>query len=268
VVEMKRLVLIKIGGSAITDIMKESVAKPEVIRRLAGEIKRAAATTQIVLGHGSGSFGHVIGDRYKVHEGLINDKSVEGAALTQDIAAQLNRIVVKEFCAAGINAISFPPSAGAISKNRRIFEWNINPLEAALKHGLLPVTYGDVVADDELGVTIVSTEEALRYIAEKLKPEKVILGADIDGVFTANPKIVKDAKLIKEINGENIDEALKGAGISTKIDVTGGMKSKLQYSYEMAKSCNTVCQIVNIGVPGRLYSAIIGEEVPCTTIRA
>ncbi len=265
---MEKLVLIKLGGSSITDTAKESVAKPDVIRRLANEIKKVGSARRIILGHGSGSFGHVIGKKYAVHEGLINDKSLECAALTQDIAAQLNRIVVKEFCTLGINAISFPPSGGAISKNRRIFEWNLNALETALKHGFLPVTYGDVVMDSQLGVTIVSTEEALRYIAEKLKPGKVIIGGDIDGVFTANPKINKDAKLIKEINGKNIAEALRGAGASTKVDVTGGMQTKLQYAYDIAKSCNTVCQIVNIDIPGRLHSAIIDEETTGTTIRA
>ncbi len=264
---MKKLILIKIGGSSITDTSREGIAKPEVIRRLAEEVGQAGKNTNVILGHGSGSFGHIIGKKYAVQKGLINEKSREGAALTQNIAAQLHRIVINEFCLKGINALSFPPSAGAITRNRRITDWNLSAMQAALECGFLPVTCGDVVMDSQLGATIISTEEALRYIAEKLKPHKVILGGDIDGVFTANPKTTKDARLIKEINSKNIEEALKGAGESTKVDVTGGMKTKLEYAYEIARSCHTVCQIVNIDVPGRLRSAMMNDEVTGTIIR-
>ncbi len=263
---MNGLILIKIGGSSITDTKKENTAKPEVIRRLADEI-RNSASSNIILGHGSGSFGHVVAKKYSVHEGLINDKSKEGASLTQNVAAQLHRIVINEFCSKGINVVSFPPSAGAVSENRRITEWNLPAMQEALKNGFLPVTCGDVVMDSKLCVTVISTEEALRYIAMQLKPHKVILGGDIDGVFTSNPKINPDAKLIEEIDGSNIEEALKGASGSTKTDVTGGMKTKLEYAYEIAKTCQTTCQIVNIDVPGRLASAIKDEKTIGTIIR-
>ncbi len=265
---MKGLILVKLGGSSITDIEKPNVARHDVIKRLANEVKSASANKKIILGHGSGSFGHVLAKKYRTHEGLINEDSLLGAALTQNVAAQLHRIVIDEFCNAGINALSFPPSSNAITKNRKITHWNVRPIKHALKNGFLPVTCGDVVLDSELGVTIASTEEAFSYLAKKLKPEKIILGGDTDGVFTANPKLVKDAKLIEEINSSNIDEALRGAGASTKVDVTGGMKTKLEYAYNIAKLYNTKCQIVNINVPGRLHSAIIGEKILGTVIKA
>ncbi|MCL5430232.1 MAG: isopentenyl phosphate kinase [Candidatus Marsarchaeota archaeon] len=263
------LVLVKIGGSIITDVNRENTAKPKVIRRLADEVKIASenANVKIGLGHGSGSFGHVSGSKYKTHLGLIHNESKKGASLTQHVAASLHRIVINEFCNVGANPLSFPPSSAAITTNRRIIEWDIRPITTALRHGFIPITCGDVTLDTELGVTIVSTEEPLRYIANKLKPERVIMGGDVDGVYTANPKLAKYARLVDVIDKHNIKEALSGVSGSTKVDVTGGMRSKLEYAYEIAKSCGASVHIVNAEVPGRLYSAMVGDPVTGTVVR-
>jgi isopentenyl phosphate kinase len=61
------LLLLKLGGSLITDKLKVAHARLAVLERLAGEIGRARASmpqTSMVLGHGSGSFGHVVAARY------------------------------------------------------------------------------------------------------------------------------------------------------------------------------------------------------------
>jgi isopentenyl phosphate kinase len=264
---MTRLILIKLGGSSITDIGKESVARVDVIRRLAQEMKGASDDTRLIVGHGSGSFGHIPGHKYRVKEGLINEDSRKGASLTQYVASQLHSIVIGELNEAGLNPRSFPPSSSVVTSDRRIIDWNIDPVRSVLDSGFTPVVYGDVTIDLKLGVTIIPTEEPLRYLAEKLRPAKVILGGDTDGIFTSNPKLDPGAKLIERIDSSNIEEALKAAGDSTKIDVTGGMRSKLEYAYGMAKLGST-CQIINVLVPGRLRSAILGEETVGTVISA
>ncbi len=263
---MKRLCLVKIGGSTITDISRPNTPRIDVIERLAKELKSASKEREIILGHGSGSFGHVPAAKYRTNEGIINKNSLRGASITQHTAAQLHRIVVDVMCNNLINAVSFPPSAGAITKNSRIVNWHIRPIITALKHGFMPVTYGDVTIDTERGVAIVSTEEALRYLAYKLKPYKVVIGSDVDGVYTSNPKLDRDARLIEKIDESNIKSALASATGSTKVDVTGGMHTKLQYLYDIAKKTGATCQIVNINVPGRLYKALTDKEVISTKI--
>lgn len=84
---------------------------------------------------------------------------------------------------------------------------------------------------------------------------------------TADPKLHSDAKLIERIDGNNIENALAGAGGSTKTDVTGGMESKLEYLRGISKDTGAICQIVNIAEPGRLYSAVSGAEMIGTIIR-
>lgn len=265
---MRNLILIKIGGSVITEIRRPNTAKKREIRRLLSEIKRAGAGYKIVLGHGGGSFPHTPARRYGVHLGIKRRSSLIGASLTQYAASSLNRIVFDEARRIGLRPFSFAPSAATLTKSGRIIAWDTRNLFHALKSGFLPVTYGDVTIDAKQGVAIVSTEEVLRHIATVARPEKVILGGDTDGVFTANPKVDNRARLINRIDSRNIRAAMKGTGATTKIDVTGGMRSKLAYAYEISKAAKTKCLIINASVPGRLYDAIKGNSVVGTVVDA
>ena len=92
---MQRLYLVKLGGSVITDIKRPNVARISVIDRLMKEVKRAQGKNKIMLGHGAGSFGHVVAHKFKVNEGLKNQGSMRGAAITQLSASELHAIVME-----------------------------------------------------------------------------------------------------------------------------------------------------------------------------
>ena len=60
-------IFLKLGGSLITDKRSAETPRPDVIRQLAAEIadaRRRNPDLRLVIGHGSGSFGHVFGHRY------------------------------------------------------------------------------------------------------------------------------------------------------------------------------------------------------------
>ena len=261
-------VFIKIGGSAITDINKEGTAKKEEIKRLLNEIKPCLNKKKVLVGHGSGSFAHIPAHKYKLNLGLTEKDSLYGASVTQSAAAKLHRIVVECAVQEGLSTFSFSPSTTAVAKGGRIFNWDVSAIEEAFELGFLPITYGDVVLDKKQGVCIASTEEVFRALSKKIKPEKLIIGTDVDGIFDKDPKLSPDATLIKEVNKNNIKDVLNYSGKSTKIDVTGGMKSKVSHLYEISKETGAVCQIVNLQKPGRLKDAILGNEVIGTIINA
>ena len=64
------LYFIKIGGSIITDTSKPSTPKLQEIERLVDEIKAGSEGHRILVGHGSGSFGHVAVHKYNLENGL------------------------------------------------------------------------------------------------------------------------------------------------------------------------------------------------------
>ena len=61
------LVFLKLGGSLITDKNKPNTAQALVLARIAGEISATLKNNKgikLLIGHGSGSFGHVAGEKY------------------------------------------------------------------------------------------------------------------------------------------------------------------------------------------------------------
>ena len=60
--------LLKLGGSVITDKTQPFTARTDVIERLAREIKNAlderGDDLQLIIGHGAGSFGHPLAEKY------------------------------------------------------------------------------------------------------------------------------------------------------------------------------------------------------------
>ena len=259
--DLMPLYFVKLGGSVITDTAKPDTAK-------VNEIKAGIGENKMLLGHGSGSFGHVAVHKYGLEKGLSGQESAYGAALAHKTVHELNNIVIDVLTQNGINAIKFPPSAGGLTKNGRITSWNPANIISALNYGFVPVVFGDLFIDSVKGVHAASTEQVFEYLATKIRPNVVIAAGDIDGVFDSDPKINKDAKLIEHIDSSNIRQALKGTGGSLKIDVTGGMRTKLMLLYKIAKKYGAKCMIINATVPGRLQKALIGEEVVGTVIEA
>jgi isopentenyl phosphate kinase len=261
----KELILVKLGGSVITDINVPNKARMGNVKRLVAEIGRAAAAGRgVIVGHGAGSFAHVPAHKYRVNEGFINNKSRIGASITQLSAAELHRIIVAEFVKAGIEVFSFSPSSSAIARSGRIVQWDTKPMEAALEKGFVPLVYGDVAIDAKQGVCIASTEEVFRYLSSKFKPAKVVIGTDVDGVFDKDPKTLKSATLIPRINW--LGDRTVTFSSNRKFDVTGSMKRKVELMYEIAKTSKTRCYIVNANVPDRLYRAMTGKSIRSTIV--
>jgi len=256
------LVFLKLGGSLITDKTKPYTARLDIIERIAKEIKEIleeGMDIKILVGHGGGSFPHVSAKKYETHKGFVREDSKSGFCMVQNDASKLNRIVVETFLKVGLKAISFQPSAGALAESDKITEWNIQNIEILLREGIIPIVYGDVCLDIKKGCCIISTEEIFKYLAEKLKPEKVVL-AGKSMVYTKDPFKFKDAEPIEEINKETIEKIESSLGGSDGYDVTGGMLSKVKLALEIAKYCKEV-EIISGLEKGNIKKSLLGERV-------
>ena len=267
---MNDLYFIKLGGSVITDTEKPKTPKREEIARLLNEINSAQTEKgfSVIVGHGSGSFGHSVAKQYRVQEGLCHDESRKGAALTRQVARELNSIFIETGLHYGMPLMAFSPSSFAVAKGKRLVQGTSKHIDHALSQGFIPVVYGDVVTDMDQGVSIASTEEAFRFLTQDIKPTKIVLGTDVDGVFDSDPTKNPGARLIKEVNGGNVATVLSGTEGAHKIDVTGGMKTKLGILYEMVKMTGATGYIVNAGKPDVVRKVLSGKEseVQCTRV--
>ena len=124
------LVFLKLGGSLITN--KAGIQQPRLrlMRRLFGEIRAsmdANPDLQILLGHGSGSFGHVPASKFGTLQGVHTPEEWQGFSEVWQAAHALNHIVMKELAIAGLPAMAVSPSSAIVSRNREILQLGNRP---------------------------------------------------------------------------------------------------------------------------------------------
>lgn len=257
-----RLQFLKLGGSLITEKGKPRTARREVIERLAAEIRQAYKSIpdqQLLLGHGSGSFGHVVARQHGTRLGVRSPADWSGFAAVWQEARNLNQIVMDALHHAGLAAIAFPVSSGAVTEDGQVVRWDIEPLETALRAGLLPVVYGDVVFDRKLGGTILSTEDIFSYLAVKLRPFRILLAGMEKGVWADYPD---KTQLISRITPQSYADTLAAYGKTVGDDVTGGMGGKVKEILELVNALPGLEAVIFSGVQaGNLGAAIGGDNL-------
>ena len=221
------LVFVKLGGSLITEKTQEATPRTDVIRRLAAELRAARDARpglRLLLGHGSGSFGHVVAQRYHVQSGCTDWR---GYAETGAVAQRLNRLVT----------------------------------DALLERGLVPLVYGDVALDDAWGSTIISTEVQFVYLARRLRPQRMLLVGEVAGVYSADPRRDLAARLIAVIEAHHAEQLEGMLSGSYAVDVTGGMRSKVQLMLTLFDYLPAlrVCLLSGLQ-PGLLQRALLEPE--------
>lgn len=236
---MSQLVFLKLGGSLITDKRQPESPRADLLAELAqmlATLRQEQPALQVVLGHGSGSFGHVVGRRYGTRQGVRTATEWYGFAATADAAARLNRIVVGALLAAGVAAWAIQPSVALRSHAGQLLSVPSDTVQRALAAGLLPVVYGDVVLDDVRGGTIASTEEIFAGLAADLHPRRIILAGEVDGVYSADPNLEPGAQRIPTITPASFASFQAALGGSHGVDVTGGMAAKVSQALALAQA--------------------------------
>ncbi len=264
---MKDLVLVKLGGSLITDKRGDCAARPEVIERLAREIAAAwpRMRERLVVGHGSGSFGHAAAARHGVGSGPLDASALAGASETRARAAELHALVTSHLLAAGLAPFTWAPSSALTARAGVASRGAIEPLLAALDLGLLPVTYGDVVTDREWGASICSTEAVLSYLAGRLRRRgyrirRVLWLGATAGIYD------RRGVPIPRVDRDNHANVRRMIGRAAGTDVTGGMLLRLDTARRLARR-GIESWIVDGRVPDLLTAGLLGEDPPLAGTR-
>ena len=238
------LTFLKLGGSLITDKRKSLTHRPEVLERAAAEIAQAREANpelQLLIGHGSGSFGHAVANQYQTQAGGSSPTYWQGFVEVWKAARKLNQIVMEHLSSAGLPVIAFPPSAGIMSENGSLQSWDTRPLAAALSNGLIPVVQGDVVFDTVLGGTIFSTEQVFQTLGKAFQPSRIML-AGLDAGIYLDPDHPQD--IISKITPAQFSEIQPALSGAAGVDVTGGMQAKVQMMLAMVQQ--TPCLEVRV----------------------
>jgi len=262
---MKEIILIKLGGSIITDKNKPYTAKPAVIKNFARQIKIARNKGfRFLISHGSGSFGHTSAAKYKTAGGITNKEGVYGLSVVQQDAIAINRIVNKIFLEEGLPVLSFTPSSFTLADNKNLWRIFAGPIIEALKIDALPMVFGDVILDKTQGCCIFSGEVTLDNLISPLSDSGFLIKRIIQ-VGSTNGVYDKEGKTIPRIDHKNFGGIKNLVGCSSSTDVTGGMLHKIEESLKMAK-VGIDCLIINGEKKNILLEAIKGRSVPGTLV--
>jgi len=254
------MMLIKLGGSVITDKSRLRTFRKDNVSRLAEEIARAGK--EVVLVHGAGSYGHVVADRYQLQRGFFEDRQLEGIGEVMQDVRDLNAKVMKTLRSKGVNGASIPPSVAAELDNGTLVGLSLRVFERYLELGITPVTFGDVALDRSRKFGICSGDQLMERLAEHFRPESAIFCTDVDGVFSSDPNTDPDARLIEKVDRSALDLLPRR---SKYVDVTGSIHGKIECMLRMSSNCGN-CIVINGNVKGRLESALKGKKVKGSTI--
>lgn len=239
--------VLKIGGSILTDKSGEKGALPEEIERVAGEV--ASRPHDLVLVHGAGSFGHIPARKY----GLPQKFSPEGLRVTHESVVRLNLLLLEALAEAGVESLPVHPLSCLTLSGGRIESFATEPIREMLEEGIMPLLHGDVAMDLTRRAGIVSGDQLVSYLARALRAEVVVVGCNVDGVlFSGRP--------MAEVKRSDLPMIESAIGGSAGVDVTGGMKGKLDELLDLA-DMGISSVIFNASREGNIVRALQGEAI-------
>lgn len=261
--EKNEIIIIKIGGSVLTDKNQPFSVRKKIIDRLINQI--IASHKKIILIHGGGSFGHPLARKFNINSGVDTTvkNQILGLAETHKAMELLNSKISEEFLKRKTPAITIHTSSIFLKNMNKTEVLSVKGIELLLNLNVIPILYGDIILDLNNSFSIISGDRIILEICGKLqnyKISKVIFCIEEDGLMEQgknHPELIKDISM-SDLNKLNL------AKYDKKIDVTGGIGGKLVEIENICKLGIPV-QIINGLKQGLLLKALKNEEV-CSTI--
>jgi len=245
------MILIKLGGSIITNKGKPQSARRKTIDNILKQIKKI--NEPMILVHGGGSYGHYWSMKYSMHTKPAR-YSLKGLSVVKNSMIELDKIILNSATKNKLNTYSLPPT-DFMSGNKPIKN-KIQKIGEIAKSGLVPITYGDALWYGQKKSYILSGDVIMTTIGKILKPRLSIFVLNVDGVYSniKSKKLINDFKKEKPTIGKN------------KMDVTGGMTRKISEAVKMSRSGLKVF-FVNGNKPQRIVDAVSGKKFEGTLFR-
>ncbi len=245
------MILIKLGGSIITNKEKPLSAKRKTIDNLSKSLKKI--NEPIIIVHGGGSYGHYWSVKYEMHT-KEREYNLRGVAVVKNSMIELNKIILDSLLKNKLNPYCLPPTDFMLG-NKPIPK-KVKEIEKIAKSGLIPVTYGDALWYGQKKTYILSGDKIMTYLGKILKPRLSIFVLDEDGLYSD----LKSKKLIYELRGEHPSIS------ENRMDVTGGMTRKVEEASKISKMGLNVF-FVNGNKPERIVKAVKNRKFEGTLFR-
>jgi isopentenyl phosphate kinase len=214
---MSERVLLKIGGSVITDKSVQGRIRYDEIGRIS-KVIASRHDLALLLVHGAGSCGHPEASRFNLAGG-VSEANRAGIFETHLAVARLNAGFVGSLREAGAEAVGVHLLSAGFADDGRLIPGEFPQVGKMISLGIVPVLHGDVVMDRTRGACIVSGDQLVNLLAEPLGMARIGVATDVPGVLC-------DGEVIPEITPES--QKTLEVGASGHTDVTGGMSGKVR----------------------------------------
>ena len=251
-------VIIKLGGSAITDKSKKCTPNLPVIEtsiRQIGDFPRP-----LILLHGGGSFAHPFVIQAGLHRGYKGSFQLRAVSETELFLDQLTRIIGAGLLLRRRPFVPLRPMSFIAMRNGRISQAFLEPIRRALELGLLPLVHGDLAFDTRLGIGVLSADILASFLGVQFEAARVLFGCDVDGVYSQDPKKSRRAVLIELVTEASYKRIMRSFGRTTGNDATGGMLRKFAEAVKLARN-GVECVIFNVTDKQLLGEALRGKQI-------
>ena len=262
----KEIILLKLGGSLLTDKNKPNSIREEIVKNAVQQI--IDANERLILIHGGGSFGHPIARKYKISKGkdISIKNQILGLTKTHQAMTNFNSFLVNSFIEKNYPVLSIQPSSIFIKDSDGISIQSIDIIESSLNLNILPILYGDIILDKQLSFSIISGDQIIFELCKHLKEfqvSKVIFTMETDGIFIKD-KESSLPKLARNVHTRDLN-SLNLANLEQKIDVTGGIEGKINFIKQIC-DLEIPVQLINGLKDSYIYKSLKNQELNCTNI--
>ena len=221
-----KIIVIKIGSSLLVDNKKK--IRKKWLSSFANDLKKLKSKNKKIIIVSSGAIALGCKKMNIEKKNLKLDKSQAIASVGQ---IELMNLFSQTFSKFKLNISQILLTLDDTEERRRSINAK-RTFENLFDLDYIPiVNENDTIATSEIKYG--DNDRLASRVAQITNADTLILLSDVDGLFTKNPKIFKDAKLIKKVN--NLDKDIKNINIKGITEFgKGGMITKI----EAAKICN------------------------------
>jgi len=212
--EYAPIIVQKYGGSSLSDIEKIKMVAEKIVKRA-----RQGNRLVIVVSAMGKTTDELIG---KAHE-IMPDPSSREMDMLLSTGEQVSiALVAMAIQSLGEEAVSFTGAQAGIRTNSSYTRAKIDSIrqqyiKEALNQGKIVIVAGFQGIDQEGNITTLGrggSDATAVALAASLKAERCEIYTDVDGVYTADPSIVPEARPMKEISHDEMSEmAILGAKV-------------------------------------------------------
>lgn len=267
----KDVLVLKLGGSLITDKSTPYKLKEEILPKVATEIKECidlGLIKNLVIVHGVGSFGHPPVLKYNLHKGFKDKDQLISMSKTQQIVNDLRKTIALNFLEKGIPINLMHASSMVIGDKMVIVNNVFESLRGFLSLGMIPLIGGDMMYDKSMGFSVCGGDQIAVVLSRVLNAKLLMFATDVPGVYNQDPLSNPNAQIFNELNIRNFDQILKKLDQSGNGDASGKMQGKLRALVSIEDQIKEGLKVVifSMNEKDTLKKYLKGEEVNLTKI--